>query len=252
MIFQPSSAVRTSKVDLQNLTDIHTGRYAQWVEHDVQRTSVLQERHIFLRQDAGNNTLVSVTSRHLISDGDLTFLCDIAANDHVDTRRKLIRIFSGEHLDIHDDAVFAVRNAQGGIADLSCLFTEDGAQQSFLCIQLGFTFRGNLTDQNVAGMYLCTDADDATLVQFLQSILAHVWNVAGNLFRSELGVTRFDFVFLDMNGGIYVVADHSLVEQNRVLVVVAFPGHKADQRIFHPAKSRRCWSQDHLPVPDRR
>ena len=35
-----------------------------------------------------------------------------------------------------------------------------------------------------------------------------------------------------MNGGIYVVADHSLVEQDRVLVVVAFPGHKADQRIF--------------------
>src|SRR5699024_3805753 len=58
----------TSQMDLQHLTDVHTRRYALRVEHDVQRTTVCQKRHILLRQDSGNNTLVSVASRHLIAD----------------------------------------------------------------------------------------------------------------------------------------------------------------------------------------
>ena len=36
-----------TKMNLQDLSDIHTGRYAQWVQHDIQRPAIRQERHIF-------------------------------------------------------------------------------------------------------------------------------------------------------------------------------------------------------------
>lgn len=42
-----------------------------------------QERHILHRKDAGYNTLVSMAARHLIANGDLPLLCDVAANDLV-------------------------------------------------------------------------------------------------------------------------------------------------------------------------
>ena len=42
-----------AQVDLQHLSDVHTGRHTQRVQHDVQRTSVRQERHILYRKYTG-------------------------------------------------------------------------------------------------------------------------------------------------------------------------------------------------------
>ena len=56
------------KVGLQDLSDIHTAWHTQRIQHDIQRTSVRQERHILYRKYAGYDTLVSVTSGHLIAD----------------------------------------------------------------------------------------------------------------------------------------------------------------------------------------
>ena len=67
-------------MDLKHLSDVHTGRHAQRVQHNVQRTSVWQERHIFHRKHAGNDTLVSVTSGHLVTHGDLSLLSDVDAD----------------------------------------------------------------------------------------------------------------------------------------------------------------------------
>ena len=78
-------SVSKAQVHFKNLSDIHTGRNAQGIEHDIQRCTVIQERHIFLRQNAGNNALVTVTARHFIADGNLTFLRDIATDNLVDT-----------------------------------------------------------------------------------------------------------------------------------------------------------------------
>ena len=41
-----------TQMDFEHLPDVHTGRHAQRIEHDVQRCAVRQERHIFRRQDA--------------------------------------------------------------------------------------------------------------------------------------------------------------------------------------------------------
>ena len=47
-----------TEVDLEDLSDVHTARYAEWVQHDINRRAIWQEWHIAFRQHAGNNTLV--------------------------------------------------------------------------------------------------------------------------------------------------------------------------------------------------
>ncbi len=64
-------------MDLQHLTDVHTGGNAQGVQHDIQRGAVGQEGHILLRQHAGNDALVAVTAGHLVAELDLTALGDV-------------------------------------------------------------------------------------------------------------------------------------------------------------------------------
>ena len=78
---------------------------------------------------------------------------------------QLIAVFSREDLDVHNDAVLAVRNTEGRIANLAGLFTEDGAQQALFGGQLGFALRRDLTDQNIAGVNLRTDTNDAAVVK---------------------------------------------------------------------------------------
>src|SRR5690554_5355504 len=85
---------RPSKMNFKNLTDIHTGRYTQWVQTDLQWSSIRKERHIFFWQYSGDNILVTMTSRHLITYRDLSSLCDVAANQHVYSRWQLVFVFS--------------------------------------------------------------------------------------------------------------------------------------------------------------
>ncbi len=221
-----------AQVDLQHLPDVHTGRNAQRVEHDIQRRAVGQEGHILLRQDAGHDALVAVAAGHLIAHRDLALLGDIAAHHHVDARGQLVAVFAGEHLDVHDGAVLAVRHAQGGVAHLARLFAEDGAQQALLGGELGLALGRHLAHQDIPGAHLRTHADDAAFVQLAQRVVRNVGDVAGDLFGSELGVAGLHLVLLHVDGGEHVVADAFFVDENRVLVVVALPGHEPDQSIF--------------------
>ncbi len=191
-----------------------------------------QERHILLREDAGNNALVAVAAGHLIADGNFTLLCDIDADDLIDAGGHLVAVLAGEDLDVHDDAGLAVRDLQGGIADLAGLFAENGAQQALLSRQLGLALRGDLADEIIAGLDLCADADDAVLVEVLEGVLADVRDIAGDLFRPELRVAGFGLVFFNMNGRKDVLAHQALIEQDGVLVVVAFPGDEADKHVL--------------------
>ena len=58
---------RPAKMGLENLSDVHTARYAEWVEDDVDRTAIGEERHVLLGDDTRNDTLVAVASRHLVA-----------------------------------------------------------------------------------------------------------------------------------------------------------------------------------------
>ncbi len=221
-----------AKIDLQHLSDVHTRRHAQGVQHNIQRCAIRQERHILTGQDAGNHALVAVAAGHLIAHADLALLGDIAANHHIDTRAELVAILAGKDLHIHNDTVLAVRYTQGGIPHLARLLTEDRPQQPLLRCQLGLALRGHLTDQDIAAAHLGADADNAALVQILQRVIAHIGDIAGDLLRPQLGIAGFHFVFLNVDGGVYIIPHDLLVDQNGILVIVALPGHKADQGVL--------------------
>ena len=77
---------------LQNLTHIHTGRNTQRVQNNINSGSVLQVRHVFNGEDAGNHTLVSVSSSHLVADLDLSLDSDVDLDQLDDARRKLVAL----------------------------------------------------------------------------------------------------------------------------------------------------------------
>ena len=129
-----------------------------------------------------------------------------------------------------------MRYLQGGVTYFTCLLTEDCAEQSFLSGQIGLTLRGNLTNQDISGTNLCADTDNTAIIQILQCIFTDTRDITCDLFRAQLGVTRFDLVFLDMYGGIYIFLYQALAQKYGILVVVTFPGHKADQRVLTKAK----------------
>ena len=169
---------------------------------------------------------------HLIAHGDLSLLGDIHPDGFGDAGGQLVGIFLGEDLDVHHDAAFAVGNLQGGIPDFSCLLTEDGSQQPLLGGQFGLALGGDLTHQIVTGVNLRAHADDAVLVQVFQGILAHVGDVPGDFLGSQLGVPGFGLMLLDVDGGEHVLPHQTFVQQNGVLVVVAFPGDEADEHVL--------------------
>ena len=224
-----------AQMDLQHLPDVHSGRNAQGVEHDVQRRAVGQIRHILAGQDAADDALVAVTSGHLVAHADLSLLCDVYADHLVHTGRHLIAMVAGENLHVHNDAALAVGDLEGGVAHLAGLFTEDGAQQPLLGGQVGLALGRDLADQDISRTHLGAHGDDASLVKILESVLAHAGDVAGDLFGPELGVAGVALVFLHMDGGVHIVHHEALVEQYGVLIVVAFPGGEAHEHVLAQA-----------------
>ena len=100
------------EVNLKDLTDIHTGRYAQRIQYDVQRTTVGQVRHIFYRQYTGNDTFITMTACHLIADRDLSLLCDIDAYYLIYTWSQLITILTVKYLCINNNTICTVWKLQ--------------------------------------------------------------------------------------------------------------------------------------------
>ncbi len=58
----------------EDLADIHPARHAQRREEHVYRSTVLHERHVFLRHDLGDDALVTVATGELIALADLALL----------------------------------------------------------------------------------------------------------------------------------------------------------------------------------
>ena len=76
----------------QNLTDVHTRRYAQRVQYDVYRRAVFIVRHIFDRVDLRNYTLVTVTTCHLVTRLDTAFNRQIYLNNLQHARCQIVAL----------------------------------------------------------------------------------------------------------------------------------------------------------------
>ena len=110
-----------------------------------------------------------------------------------------------EHAHFDHRAGHARRQAQRGVADVRSLLTEDGAKQLFFRRHRAFALRRDLAAQDVARLDLGADVDDARLVEVAQRFLADVGDVAGDVFRPELGVAGHHLEFLDVDRGEDVV-----------------------------------------------
>ncbi|OQA69359.1 MAG: hypothetical protein BWY37_00820 [Firmicutes bacterium ADurb.Bin262] len=80
-------------------------------------------------------------------------------------------------------------------------------------------------------MHFGADVDDARLVEVAQRFLADVRDVAGDFFRTELGIAGGDFELFDVDRGEHVVFDDAFADQDRVFEVVAVPRHERDEDV---------------------
>ena len=73
-----------AEVRFENLSDVHTRRNAERVQNDFHRRAVGHVRHVFFRNDARDDALVSVAACHLVADGKLALHRDVGLNqlDH--------------------------------------------------------------------------------------------------------------------------------------------------------------------------
>src|SRR5690606_18035394 len=221
------------EVGLQHLTEVHSTRDAERVEHHVDRRAVREERHVLDGEDLRDDTLVAVTAGELVTLGDLALLGDVDHHAAVDARAQLVVALLGvELLDSDDRALLTVRDLQRGVANLTALLVEDGAQQALLGAQLGLALRRDLADEDVAGADLGTDADDAALVEVLQQLGADVGEVTGDLLLAQLRVAGVDLVLLDVDRGEGVVLHQLLAEDDRVLEVVTLPRHERNEQVL--------------------
>ena len=188
-------------------------------------------RHVLFGHDLGDDALVAVPAGELVALGDLALLGDVDAHELVDARRQLVAVLAREDLDVDDLAALAVRHLEAGVAHLARLLLEDGADELLLGGELGLALRGDLADQEVAGVDLGADAHDAALVEVLERLLRAVRDVARDLFVAELGGARVDLVLLDVDRGEEVVLHDLLAQDDGVLEVEALPAHERDQEV---------------------
>ena len=121
---------------------------------------------------------------------------------------------------------------QRGVLHFARLLAENGPQQTLLSRQLSLAFWRDFADQDVAGLDFSPDANNPVLVEVAKALFPDIGNVAGDLFGTELGVARLHLMLLDVNRGELVLPYQRLAEQDSVLEVAAFPGHKRNQDVL--------------------
>src|SRR5690606_26683063 len=81
-----------AQVSLENLTDVHARGYAERVQHDVYRVAGFVVGHVFLGHYDGDNTLVTVTTGHLVTRLDATLDGQVDLDDLEYTRCEVVAL----------------------------------------------------------------------------------------------------------------------------------------------------------------
>src|SRR6185312_15897572 len=68
---------RPAEVRFQHLSDVHARGHAQRIQNDINRSSVREKRHVFLGDDLGDDTLVTMASGHFVTDGQFALGSDV-------------------------------------------------------------------------------------------------------------------------------------------------------------------------------
>ena len=94
------------------------------------------------------------------------------------------------------------------------------------------TLGSDLTYQNVAAFNESTNTNDPHFIKIAKAFLSNVGNLTGDFLRTQLGLTGFNLVFLDMNRGVEIIGNQTLADEQGILVVVSLPGHVGDQNVL--------------------
>ena len=105
-----------------------------------------------------------MATRHLVTDRDLSLLCNVNSYYLVYSGRKLVGVVTREGADVNNNTAFAVRQTERCVAYFACFFAKDGAQKSFFGGKLCFTLGCNLTYEDVTCVYLSTYTDNTSLI----------------------------------------------------------------------------------------
>ena len=170
---------RPAELGLHDLADVHARGDAQGIEADVQRGAVLEVGHVLRREDAGDDALVAVAAGHLVALFELALGGDEDLDDFLHAGRQVVVGGALEALHVDDGALDAVGDAQGGVAHVLGLLAEDRVEELELGRRLGLALGRDLADEDVAGLDLGADADDALDVEVVEALLARVGDVAG-------------------------------------------------------------------------
>src|ERR1700674_4396092 len=76
----------------KNLSDVHTRRNAEGIQNDFHRRAVRQIRHVFFRNDSGDDALVAVAAGHFVADRKFSLHGDVALHQLDDAGRKLVAL----------------------------------------------------------------------------------------------------------------------------------------------------------------
>src|SRR5262249_40144951 len=83
---------RPAEVRFENLPDVHARRNTERIQNDLDRRAIRQVGHVFVRNDAGDNALVSVPAGHLVADGELTLHRDVDVDQLDHARRQFVAL----------------------------------------------------------------------------------------------------------------------------------------------------------------
>ncbi len=98
------AAAGPAHVRFENLPDVHSARNAQGVQNDINRRTVLEERHIFRRHDHRHDAFVTVTAGHFVARLDLALHSNEDLDHLHDARRKFVTAL--QLVDLIDEAAF--------------------------------------------------------------------------------------------------------------------------------------------------
>ena len=171
-------------MNLKDLSNVHSWRNAQWVKYDIKRTAIRKEWHIFNRKYSWNDTLVTMTTSHLITNANLSLLCNIYTNRFVNSWWEFISVLSCKCLNSNDDTISTMRYLKWSISYFSCFLTKDSSKKSLFSSKLCLSLRSNLSNKNISGSYLSTNADNTVLIKILYSVWTCWRKISCNLFRS--------------------------------------------------------------------
>ena len=232
-----------SQVILQELAQIHTRNNAERRKNDVNRRSILQERHVADRDHAGNNAFIPVASGHLVAHLHLPQIGHRNLHLFYYSGLEFVALFGRKNFHVDHLAVLAVFQIQRRVAHISGLLAENSAQQPFFRREFGLAFGRDLADQDIAGMNFGANTDNAFRIQILELFLADIRDVACYHFGPKLGFAHVGRIMLNLDGSVAIVAHQPLRDNDGVLVVKAVPHHVSHEHVL---------AQSQLAVLDRR